>query len=177
MTTTQLAPETDPDTESTEFTDFYRRSFDRLVRQLTARLGDRDLARDAVQEAFARGWRHPSAPDWAERGDAWVHTTAYRVAVDGFRRGGRFQRATELIAAAEVQTQPPAPLDERAALVAALRRLPEEQRQAVVLHYIADLSVHEVAERTGVADGTVKSRLSRARAALAEMLGPDAAVA
>jgi RNA polymerase sigma-70 factor (ECF subfamily) len=56
------------------------------------------------------------------------------------------------------------------ALVAALRRLPEEQRRAIVLHHLADLPVAEVAAETGAPIGTVKARLSRGRAALALLL-------
>lgn len=57
------------------------------------------------------------------------------------------------------------------ALIAALRRLPYGQRAAVALHYLADLPVAEVAETLQVSVGTVKSRLSRGRAALAALLG------
>jgi RNA polymerase sigma-70 factor (ECF subfamily) len=56
------------------------------------------------------------------------------------------------------------------AVIAALAALPEQQRRAVVLHYIADLSVPEVAEREGVPEGTVKSWLHRARIRLAAEL-------
>ena len=59
--------------------------------------------------------------------------------------------------------------------MAALRRLPAAQREAIALHYLADLPVHEVATATGVPVGTVKARLSRGRAALALLLAdaPD----
>jgi RNA polymerase sigma-70 factor (ECF subfamily) len=63
------------------------------------------------------------------------------------------------------------------AVIAALAALPEPQRRAVVLHYIADLTVPEVAEREGVPEGTVKSWLHRARTALAaELNSTDDAV-
>jgi RNA polymerase sigma-70 factor (ECF subfamily) len=55
-------------------------------------------------------------------------------------------------------------------LVAALRRLPDAQRRALVLHYLCDLSVEAVADETGASTGTVKSRLSRGRVALAAVL-------
>ena len=59
------------------------------------------------------------------------------------------------------------------ALVAALRQLPEPQRQALVLHHIVDLPVHDVAREVGVPEGTIKARLSRGRAALAALLADD----
>jgi RNA polymerase sigma-70 factor, ECF subfamily len=58
----------------------------------------------------------------------------------------------------------------RVALVTALQRLSRATRETIVLHHIADLSVHEVAEALGVPVGTVKARLSRGRAMLATLL-------
>jgi len=68
----------------------------------------------------------------------------------------------------EEQVAEPSP--DRVVLVAALARLPERQRQAVVLHYLADLPLAAIALELGVAEGTVKSWLHRARTALADQL-------
>ena len=57
--------------------------------------------------------------------------------------------------------------------MAALATLPPAQRRAVVLHYMADLSVAEIADQEGVAVGTVKSWLHRGRVALAARIGAD----
>ena len=59
------------------------------------------------------------------------------------------------------------------ALIAALKQIPAEQRRAIVLHYICDLPIREVADETGARLGTVKARLSRGRTALAELLNDD----
>lgn len=59
------------------------------------------------------------------------------------------------------------PSPDRVAVAAALRRIPEAQRVAIVLHYFCDLSLAQIAVETGVPIGTVKARLSRARASLA----------
>jgi RNA polymerase sigma-70 factor (ECF subfamily) len=64
----------------------------------------------------------------------------------------------------------PEPSVDNVALVAALRRIPDAQRRAVVLHHLGGLSVAEVAHEVGAPEGTVKARLSRGRAALAELL-------
>jgi RNA polymerase sigma-70 factor (ECF subfamily) len=74
------------------------------------------------------------------------------------------------------ETRQPVFDDERMELMTALRRLPLPQREAIALHYLADLPVNEVAECLGVPVGTVKTRLSRGRAALAVLLtvAPDA---
>jgi RNA polymerase sigma-70 factor (ECF subfamily) len=62
----------------------------------------------------------------------------------------------------------------RVALVAALQQLSRPTRETIVLHHLADLSVHEVAETLGVPVGTVKARLSRGRAMLATLLDEHA---
>jgi RNA polymerase sigma-70 factor (ECF subfamily) len=62
-------------------------------------------------------------------------------------------------------------VDDRMELLGALRRLPFEQREALALHYLADLPIEAVAVRVGSPVGTVKARLSRGRGALARMLG------
>ena len=68
----------------------------------------------------------------------------------------------------------PPPSVDNPLIVAALQQLPEEQRRAIVLYHLCDLSVDEVAAETGVPAGTVKARLSRGRAALRRILGePD----
>ena len=59
-----------------------------------------------------------------------------------------------------------APDEDRPLLVAALRRLPAEQRRAIALFHLCDMSIDQVAAETGVAVGTVKARVSRGRAAL-----------
>ena len=56
------------------------------------------------------------------------------------------------------------------AIVTALAQVDRDQREVVVLHYLADLGVAEVAAELGIPEGTVKSRLSRARARLADLL-------
>jgi RNA polymerase sigma-70 factor (ECF subfamily) len=68
----------------------------------------------------------------------------------------------------------PAVDETHVALVAALKKLPEAQRQAIVLHHIADLPVHQVAVEVGVPTGTIKARLSRGRTALAALLADEA---
>jgi RNA polymerase sigma-70 factor (ECF subfamily) len=59
---------------------------------------------------------------------------------------------------------------DRVALVEALRQLPYEQREAIVLHYIVDLPVGAIAVQLGVPEGTVKARLSRGRSRLAPLV-------
>ena len=155
--------------EAEEFDDFYAASFRRLVHQLHAMVGDRDEAQECVQEAFVRAWSHRRQLDRAQSPEAWVRTTAYRLAVSRWRRTVRSRRD------ADRALQPPghgdAPNEDHVAVIAALRQLPEAQRRALVLHHLCDLPVDAVAAETGAPTGTVKARLSRGRAALAALLG------
>ena len=155
-----------------EFDDFYTASFQRITGQIYAMIGNRDEAQECVQEAFARAWAHRRKIDKAEHPEAWVRTTAYRIAVSRWRRTTRGRRPTDRAVGPAVESAPPT--IHHVALVAALKQLPEAQRQALVLHHIADLPVHDVAREVGVPEGTIKARLSRGRAALAALLADDA---
>jgi RNA polymerase sigma-70 factor (ECF subfamily) len=154
-----------------EFDDFYAASFQRLTGQVYAMIGNRDEAQECVQEAFVRAWAHRKKLDRAEHPEAWVRTTAYRIAVSRWRKTSRARKPADR--AVGPLTEAAAPSENHVALVAALKRLPEAQRQALVLHHIADLPVQDVAREVGVPEGTIKARLSRGRAALAAMLADD----
>lgn len=151
-----------------EFDAFYAASFPRLVGQLYAMIGDRTEAQDCVQEAFVRAWSHRRTLHGSGHPEAWVRTTAHRLAVSRWRRTLRSRRPADR-GVAPRDTSPP-PSEAHVALVAALRQLPEEQRRALVLHHLADLPLREVAREVGAPEGTVKARLSRGRAALAALL-------
>ena len=154
-----------------EFDDFYAASFSRLTAQVYAMIGNRDEAQECVQEAFVRAWAHRRRLDKAEHPEAWVRTTAYRLAVSRWRRTARGRRPADR--ALGLATESAAPSETHVALVEALKQLPESQRQALVLHHIADLPVHQVAAEVGVPEGTIKARLSRGRAALAALLADE----
>ncbi|MGB0099626.1 MAG: sigma-70 family RNA polymerase sigma factor [Nocardioides sp.] len=157
--------------DEAEFDDFYTASFQRIAGQVYAMIGNRDEAQECVQEAFARAWAHRRKLDRAEHPEAWVRTTAYRLAVSRWRRTVRGRRPVDRAVGASTTTAGPS--ESHVALVAALKELPEAQRQALVLHHIADLPVHDVAREVGVPEGTIKARLSRGRAALAALLADE----
>ena len=147
-----------------DFESFYAASYRRLVVQLLGVTGNLHDAEDVVQEAFARAavrWRHVSG---YARPEAWVRRVAFNLAVSASRRSRRF-----LVALARIG--PPSEVPGLSAddldLVAALGRLPQRYREVLVLHYLADLPVQEVAAELRVPMGTVSSRLARGRAALA----------
>jgi RNA polymerase sigma-70 factor (ECF subfamily) len=150
-----------------EFTEFYGASFVRLVGQLYAMTGDLAEAQDAVQEAFIRAWERRRRLDAGGNPEAWVRVTAWRIAMSRWRRTRAGQRLLSSLPA------PPAvagPDPARVALIGALRQVPAEQRRALVLFHLCDLTVEQIAAETGASTGTVKSRLARGRAALAALL-------
>jgi len=150
------------------FDELYHAAYPRLVAQLHAMLGSRDEAEECVQEAFARGWQHRATLGRADHPEAWLRTTAYRFAVSRWRKVVRGRRSPDR-AVGPTLTAPEVSAD-HVALVDALATLPEAQRRALVLHYVADLPVEAVARETGSPVGTVKARLSRGRAALLPLL-------
>ncbi len=150
----------------TNFDDFYLHHFQRLVVQLYAYTGDMPQAQDVVQEAFAR-----ALPRWAKLSEyddpaAWVRRVAWNLATNRWRQLRHFRA----FARTHRESYVAEPSPDRVALRDALATLPPNQRRAVVLHYLADLSVAEIAQQENVPDGTVKSWLHRGRAALAAQL-------
>ncbi len=146
-----------------EFTSFYTASFQRLVGHLYAMTGDQAEAQDAVQEAFVRAWARRGKIDRNGSPEAWVRVTAWRIAASRWRRARDGERLMVLAARPE-STAGPTP--DRVAFVAALRKVPVEQRRALVLYHLCDLTVDQIAAETGTRAGTVKARLARGRAAL-----------
>lgn len=157
--------------EADEFDAFYTASFARLTGQIHAMIGNRDEAQECVQEAFARAWSRRGQLDRGGHPEAWVRTTAYRLAVSRWRRAVRARRAPDRALQPAYDVAPP---DEaRVALLRALQQLPADQRRALVLHHLCDLPVADVADEVGAPVGTVKARLSRGRAALQTLLGDE----
>jgi len=149
------------------FDAFYAGSFSRIVGQLYAMCGDFSEAQDCTQEAFVRAWDRRAQLTRAPSPQAWVRTTAWRLCVSRWRRARLALRPPDRARSAAPPVEPDVT---HTALMQALRQIPAEQRRAVVLHHICDLSVSEIAAETGVPTGTVKARLSRGRAALAALL-------
>jgi len=155
----------------TSFDDFVLGTRRELTRQLTAMTTDPELARDVLQEAYARAWQRWSRVSTLDNPLAWVRTVAWRLAVSHFRRVAVAERALRALRVRSDQL-PTSPVDEALDVQAALRQLSLEQRRALVLHDLCGMTMEQVGFETGVSIGTVKSRLSRGRAALSKALGP-----
>ena len=97
-----------------------------------------------------------------------MRTVAYRLAVSRWRKARRaFQPPDRALLA----QRPAEPDVSRVAISRALQKLPANQRRALVLYHLCDLSVSDIADEVNAPVGTVKARLSRGRAALALLLG------
>ena len=122
--------------------------------------GRRDIAEEATAEAFARAI---ARADTIREPLPWIYRVAFRIAAEELKR----DRSSAMPVDAPVD--PP----QLAGLVDALRKLSPNQRAAVVLRYVDDLDVPEVAQRMGVAAPTVRVHLHRARGRLRELLGDE----
>lgn len=153
-------------------TALYLRHYTEIVALVGLTLGTVADAEEVAQDAFIavrRSWQRIEDIDKAA---AYLRSTALNLARTRLRR-----HKLHLV---KVRAEPEqhVPSAEAAALsaalgdevIAALRRLPAQQREAVVLRYYADLTQNQIAEVMGIALGTVKSHLSRGRAALAAIL-------
>ena len=140
----------------------------------------REDARDCAQEAMLKAWR--ALPDY--RGDCSLETWLYRIAasccLDFLRRKGRWAAESAEQLAKEAGFDPPDPSpqpeealqrrDERAELQSALAALPDDMRIALTMSAVEGRRYEDIAQVLGVAPGTVKSRISRARVRLSEIL-------
>jgi RNA polymerase sigma-70 factor (ECF subfamily) len=161
--------EGDPDA----FGEIFRRHRDRMWALALRTTRDPELASDAVQDAFLNAFRRADS----FRGDSQVTTWLHRITVNASLDRLRRVRPTSDIA--DVDPQDPhdrhRSVDVRLDVQAALARLPEGQRLALTLVDMHGLSIAEAASVLQVAEGTVKSRCSRGREAMAQLLsaGPD----
>jgi RNA polymerase sigma-70 factor, ECF subfamily len=164
--------EGDPDA----FGELVHRHRDRLWAVALRTLGDREEAADAVQEALLSAFRRASTFRGEAAVTTWLHRIVVNACLDRIRR--RAARPTSPLGEIE-----PADLidghaaaEQRIDVARAMATLPEGQRLALVLVDMQGLPVLQAAEILGVAEGTVKSRCARGRAALAPLLGQRPAV-
>jgi RNA polymerase sigma-70 factor, ECF subfamily len=161
---TERAPgRTAGDERAVAFTALAEAHLLRAYRLAAVILGSETEAQDAVQDAAAAAWQRFADLRERERFDAWFDRILVNGCRDRLRARGR-TRPRLISVAAEGPGLPSTPdasaaLAERDALRSALTRLPHDQRLIVVLRYYGDLSLDEIADRTGERLGTVKSRL------------------
>jgi RNA polymerase sigma-70 factor (ECF subfamily) len=140
----------------------YREEAERMWRALFGYTGDRDVARDALAEAFARALQHEAV---IRDLPAWLWRVSFRLASAELKHRGRMHVAFE-----SLSYEMPEPLTE---LMGALKQLSPNQRLALVLHDYADRPTDEVAQTMGCSRATVHVHLSKGRRRLRALLEED----
>jgi len=141
-----------------------------LLRLAYTLTGNRADAEDVVQDALARALPRWSRISRADDVDAYVRRMVINAHTSWWRRWKRRESPVEVV------REEPAPgpgegFDDRRRLWLACQALPEAQRTAIVLRYYEQLEYAEIAELTGVREGSVRARVSRGIAALRESMG------
>jgi RNA polymerase sigma factor (sigma-70 family) len=145
----------------------YNRSVDEhsdsVYRFIRSSLKDDDRANDIVQDAFEKLWRHVTEIEYVSA-KSWLFSTAYHNMIDIIRREKRvdrldFSHESEMIHESQYS-------DLNEILHAALERLPEQQKTAVLLRDYEGYSYKEIGEITGLSEAQVKINIYRGRSAL-----------
>jgi RNA polymerase sigma factor (sigma-70 family) len=150
-----------PDTvKATGIEQLYRADGDRIWRAVFAYAGDREVASDAVAEAFAQAIRRGRAIKDPQK---WVWRAAFRIAAGDLSKRRR-RPPGEVAQSYEMETS------HEPNLIAALSKLPAKQRSSLVLHHYAGYSAAEVAAMIGSTSAAVRVHLHRGRARMRELL-------
>jgi RNA polymerase sigma-70 factor (ECF subfamily) len=154
------------DRSGDELRELYRRYAPELFGFATSALGDRELAEEVVQDVFAQLWRH--AQDYDQRRASvrtWLYAIARNRIIDAHRRAAARPKRAEEDDSLETAAEIDAALEHavlRWQVTTALARLSPAHREVIRLAHYGGLTMREIAERTGVPLGTVKSRTSYA---------------
>lgn len=153
-----------------------RRHENRMFAMALRMLGERADALDATQDAFIAAFKRAGS----FRGESAVGTWLYRIGINACKDFARKKNrwiAQDDVDQIEEQNAADRAIDDRVAtrldVQEALAKLPDEYREPVVMHDLGGIAYEEIAAVTGTAIGTVKSRISRGRRRLAELLEPQ----
>jgi RNA polymerase sigma-70 factor (ECF subfamily) len=155
--------------EDADFREFVAADYARLVAAVALVTGSRPAAEDVVQEALVRAWERTMKGEGIDSLGSWVATVALNISRSGVRRKMAERRAQQRLGA-PTTTVPDGRHADTVDIERAVGTLPRRQREVVVLRYLLDLNTAETATTLRINEGTVKSELSRARAALAQRL-------
>jgi RNA polymerase sigma factor (sigma-70 family) len=146
-----------------------------LLAYAIAFTGQRATAEDLVQEAMVRTFSSPRRLSSAQHAEHYVRRAIASVFVDDKRREQLFRRSAARLADADVTPDGAVEVDSRDAVTLALVALTPQVRACVVLRYYDDLTVAQIADRLGLALGTVKRYLHDGAESLRDELGaqPD----
>ncbi|HVV74346.1 MAG TPA: RNA polymerase sigma factor [Verrucomicrobiae bacterium] len=137
-------------------------------------VGDEQSSLDIVQDTFINAARHLGTLRDDDRFGSWLFGIAHQKCVQRWRK--RAHEETPVEEMSDFATRDPGPdeilirQEQETEFMAALSRLPELQREVLLLHYLEEFPVEQIAEVTQAAVGTVKSRLHYARKALRKLM-------
>jgi RNA polymerase sigma-70 factor (ECF subfamily) len=140
------------------FEEFFVDHYRVVERAVALAIGDHNRAEEMTQEAFARAYQRWPSISRMDRPVAWL----FVVALNAERKRWRREHDAPELETVAVGADHAGAVVTAVALRGAIVRLPPRQRAAIVLRYLADLSIAEVAQALGVADGTVKATIHQA---------------
>ncbi|HEV3345221.1 MAG TPA: sigma-70 family RNA polymerase sigma factor [Pirellulales bacterium] len=142
-----------------------------LLYYVTKLLRDEDRALDVLQETWLRAFRSIGQLKEPSRLRPWLYRVAHGLVVDGFRREGSRAQAEEVRALPpEAASEESFAAEDAAAIHHALDELDANQREVLILHFLEDMPLADIATVIGSPLGTVKSRIFYAKQALREAL-------
>lgn len=168
--TTEQIPH-DRVSELRDFSSFYNDEFASVAVVAGAIVDDRGLGEDIAQEALSRAANQWDVIGSYERPGAWVRRVAINLALNGRRKRRSEQGALRRLGPRDETTEMRAG---DPAVWEAIRQLPPRQRAVVVLHYLEDRPVAEVAQILDIAVSTTTTNLQKARGNLFRLLGGQA---
>ncbi|MFI7070441.1 SigE family RNA polymerase sigma factor [Micromonospora sediminicola] len=157
-----------PDASDQEYMEYVSARLPALHRLAYALSGDVDQADDLVQETVTRLFQRWSRVARAEHRDAYVRSVLVRLFLDGRRTG--WWRVRLFGSPPDTRPVEDRGADDRTTLRAALDRVPPRQRAVLVLRFLHDLPVEEVARILDCSPGTVKSQISHGLTAMRRLL-------
>lgn len=153
------------------FSELYRRHIDRIFRYVLLRVGDEVVAEDLTSDVFVRALE--ALDTYEDRGAplaAWLYRIASARVIDHWRRQKRVEvslDATDLDAFIEMSANDVLAYK---ILAESMRQLTDEQQEVIILKFVEDYSITEIAQITGRTEGAVKALQHRALASLARMM-------
>jgi RNA polymerase sigma factor (sigma-70 family) len=152
-----------------EFDALYSAEFVGIARAVSLIVGDARTGEELTQDAFATAWSRWSRVRAAQHPGAWVRTVAVRLAFKSLKRTRRRHALQQL----QVDRAPASVDGMHVDIHRALGALPHNQRAAVVLHALADLSASDIGAALGCSAATARVHLHRGRQQLEVLLGTE----
>ena len=155
-----------------------KRAFDQLVRKYQSQVrrfflnqtcGDKELSDDLAQDTFIKAYTNLKSFKGAANFSTWLYRIAYNVFFDYIRSQNPTSDLEVVTTDAEYSNEQQ-DLARKMDVYAALEQLKEAERTCITLFYMEELEIKKIAEITGMAEGTVKSHLSRGKEKMANYL-------